>query len=325
MFAKVCQCIGRICTCGRNSESPPGRSTLRDAIELRGGVMGTHRRPHRPREAGEPVNTAPNAVVSMRVPVPTDVAAQQSDTSSADRIYAHPATELTRFRTEGARLQAWIEDANVPGCRVQPVTLTSLQFDERFDVRAYDLDAWPSQILDGGDVASAGIPMDATKYRAIEAIPHDLENDFDQYTHLQTKGTIIAQCVYHTRGPHWNEVATVLYERTINADIQTLRNIVLTNVVNDETMALVKFNLYPRRNLSWQIPEDGEPFRANPCEKFERGTREYEELLGTQLIKATACLVISAFPRGTMMISRIVTWNEFAKLNIRLEIAPRTN
>jgi hypothetical protein len=88
------------------------------------------------------------------------------------------------------------------------------------------------------------------------------------------------------------------------------------NVVNDRTAGYICRVLYPRRGLNIKY-SDGEP-----PETIQRGTVEYHEFLGTTLGRSAAILLISAFPRGTRSISRIVIWFKDHKIHVRVEIEP---
>jgi hypothetical protein len=89
-----------------------------------------------------------------------------------------------------------------------------------------------------------------------------------------------------------------------------------TNVINDELASYIEEVLYPRKGTSWS--EAGEV----PCKKFLHGSIEYQELLGTELGKGVAALILAAFTRGTVRITQIVVWYYNGSAQIRFEIEP---
>lgn len=227
--------------------------------------------------------------------------------------------QIARYRELGVRYQAWIEDASAPGCSILPATLTAAQMFEARRPNAWELTE--SHHTDRPAILDAGFDFADTElqtphWRAITATKWDImATDYNFYDHINGLGIIAGRNISRLNGPHWNEVAKALYE--VDFPISTLRHIAFCNVVNEETAPCVKYVLYPRHGTQWLNS------RRQPRKSFERGTRSYEELLGTQLGKAAASLVISAFPRGSMMISRIVAWPDMAYyLQMRFEIAP---
>ena len=112
-------------------------------------------------------------------------------------------------------------------------------------------------------------------------------------------GIIIITDVDRKDGPHWNEIARTLYDSDFG--IETLIH-VFSAVVNIETARYVKHELYPKYNRTLSKGPDGD------CIIVQHGESEYQEILSTSLGKAAACLVLSSFPRGTMRISRVLTW-----------------
>ncbi|CAG8382878.1 unnamed protein product [Penicillium salamii] len=180
------------------------------------------------------------------------------------------------------------------------------------DYPAYDF----MQHLQGGDLGTTDIEKAFTKYQRMEIDVLD-ENLDEAFSQFECVGTIIADYMLGKKDGHrWNEVATALYEDGLKESITTLKHVIFENVVNDETLGYCRDVLYPRKGVAWETAG------GKPCLKLERGTQEYEEILGTQLGKSVACLVISGFPRGTKRISRIVTWMaENDHLYVRFEIA----
>ncbi|KAI2730775.1 hypothetical protein CBS147332_2627 [Penicillium roqueforti] len=228
--------------------------------------------------------------------------------------------DVTRYRNKGAQYQAWIEDPEEPGCQIQPATLTIEEMIDKkqqvpWKVHESYFIAEP-MALQGGDVESMNIDRGGPRYRYThlrqDPGPNTLEaNEFE---HRVTRGIMIAERLYREDGPHWNEVARAQY--LLDFNLNTLRYVVFTDIGNEETGPYIRHELYPRLGVRWSQARDVE------CMKFEHGSAEYQELLGTKLGKAMACLILSSFPRGTMKITRIATWCNSTAPQMRFEIEP---
>lgn len=137
------------------------------------------------------------------------------------------------------------------------------------------------------------------------------------YDNITGRGIIIAGSSWrYVSGPMWNEIARAQY--VMDHDIDTLRHVLVTTIINTETHTVVQeLILDESRGLNAQVA-DGELYVI-----AEQGTPEYEEILGTQLGRAVACLMISAFSRGTMRIYRIIPYLvASAAVELRFDIEP---
>ncbi|KAJ5107646.1 hypothetical protein N7456_004321 [Penicillium angulare] len=72
--------------------------------------------------------------------------------------------------------------------------------------------------------------------------------------------------------------------------LDTLRHVLVQGVMNTQTVAALERCTGKNEGL---------------FDSFERGSPEYQELLGTRIGRMVAYLVLGAFPRGTRKISRI--------------------
>jgi hypothetical protein len=173
------------------------------------------------------------------------------------------------------------------------------------------------ELMVGGEPETMGLPAGAM-YRVTRLRNRIVnnENHVNRHFHMVGLGLLVAQSIwrYGNRTPHWNEVARAVYTRDYSMD--TLRHLMFENVVNDRTAGYICRVLYPRCGLNIKY-SDGEP-----PETIQRGTVEYHEFLGTTLGRSAAILLISAFPRGTRSISRIVIWFKDHKIHVRVEIEP---
>ena len=232
------------------------------------------------------------------------------------------AWDFQRFRKLGAQYQKWISNPNSEGCNIAPATLTRQQM----LASSPDSDCWvleeeffssaPMGSLKGGDplsmnLAPGEVYLETHLTRTSQKSERWLKNS---YHHIMGPGIIIAAIIFRKEGPHWNEIARALYDATF--EIHSLKHIVFTDVTNMETEGYVCNGLYPGRNLLTNEQMKG-------YQTLQYGSPEYQQMLGTTLGKAVACLVLSSFPRGSVHISRVLTWwSDYGSLTIRFDIEP---
>ncbi|QQK45711.1 hypothetical protein Pdw03_0609 [Penicillium digitatum] len=230
------------------------------------------------------------------------------------------AEDVTRYRKTGAQYQAWLDNPEVPGCRIQPATLTIEEMIDEAQPMPWKIDescfTVEPMALAGGDIESMNIARGGPRYRYthLRQGPGPNALDANEFEHRVAHGVIVAERIYREDGPHWNEVARAQY--LLDFNLKTLRHVIFTNVSNEETAPYILYELYPRVGADWSQS------RNVACMFFEHGSAEYQELLGTKLGKAVACLILSSFPRGTMKITRVVTWCNSTTPQIRFEIEP---
>ncbi|KAF7519755.1 hypothetical protein PCG10_009798 [Penicillium crustosum] len=252
------------------------------------------------------------------------------DTNNA--MWPEPTEEqLAIYRQKGARLIAWLEDPNEPGCNIAQATITTddllnnLPEAYRYQVRGtYFLTV--NDILEGGDPESMGITTNGNRYRFTYLLSHvndpevlagygreKMDNKLEQ---IIGPGIIVASSIFRHDSIQWNEIARALY--VMDHPITTLRHIMYETVINEETAPYIRRIAYPRYNLSFEHAD------REPCLIIERGTQEYVELLGTKLGKTTAIFLISSLPRGTIRIARAYIWNIRQKLQLvfQFELIP---
>lgn len=251
------------------------------------------------------------------------------DFNTDDEMYEKPSTTtINRYREKGAQLQAWLEDPNEPDCNISPATATlddlmNAPPPDVFELgESYHRDL--GDLMDGGEPESTGLPTGGNRYRHTAFFNNVLNPETlarfnfpslsNSYTHLVGPGLLVADSIFRYDNIQWNEFAKAVYE--YDHPMSTLRYIMFTHVVNDETGPYIRRILYPR------LGRDFEAAMHESCMKVERGTAEYEELLGTKLGKAAAILLISSLPRGTRRIARVVIWNWVYRVQIRFEIEP---
>lgn len=247
--------------------------------------------------------------------------------SSADtaggrvRMGIEPSVEeVTRYRNIGAQYQAWIDNPEAPGCRIQPATLTIEEMTDEDQPMPWTIDESYFTVeptaLEGGDAESMNIARGGPRYRYthIRRDPGPNTLEANEFEHRVARGVLVAERICREDGPHWNEVARAQY--LLDFNLKTLRHVIFTDINNEETAPYISYELYPRLGVTWSQSRNVE------CMVFKHGSAEYQELLGTKLGKAMACLILSSFPRGTMKITHIVTWCNWAAPQIRFEIEP---
>ncbi|KXG49394.1 uncharacterized protein PGRI_032640 [Penicillium griseofulvum] len=241
------------------------------------------------------------------------------------------AAQVATYRAKGAQLQRWLEDPNEPNCYISPIMTTindllQAPSPRTFEVGSAGLDD-PCDLMDGGEPESVGLITTGHHYRyttisdrvtdpkVLEAFQREYANN--SYAHICGPGLLVAHSIFRYDNFQWNEIGHAVY--TIDRPIDTLKYIMFRHVINEETEPYILKVLYPRLGLRFKIQQ------FEPCQKIERGTPEYEELLGTKLGKAAAILLISSLPRGTRRIARAVIWNVGGKIMVRFEVESTTD
>ncbi|KAJ5504428.1 hypothetical protein N7463_007302 [Penicillium fimorum] len=230
--------------------------------------------------------------------------------------------DIFRYRKKGVQYQRWIDNPEEPGCNVYPATLTIEQMTDGIQPCPWTIQAsYPTtepMALQGGDAESMNIARGGERYRYthLRRDPGPNSHDTCEFEHRVARGILVAERLWKEDGPHWNEVARAQY--LLDFNLKTLRHVVFTDVWNEETAPYIRQELYPRLGVTWTQAGNVD------CMVFEHSSTEYHELLGTQLGKGVACLVLSSFPRGTMKIARIFTWSNSALPQIRFVIEPVT-
>ncbi|CAG8904777.1 unnamed protein product [Penicillium egyptiacum] len=107
-----------------------------------------------------------------------------------------------------------------------------------------------------------------------------------------------------------SEVCQAVYQDRF--EIGTLRYVYMIDVCNRDTLSFVKEELYTEPNgLVW--PDD-------QIRDWQAGTPEFEALLGTQVGRTVAHLVLGAMGCGTRRISRIRSYHSFEGLQLQFAI-----
>ncbi|KAJ5764897.1 hypothetical protein N7520_004456 [Penicillium odoratum] len=209
-----------------------------------------------------------------------------------------PAMPRVWLRQKGAQYASWINDPQAPGCPIGPNTLTMPQAvllgGTRQTFSTGDDLKWVEQPLflppqeemprKHEDYTQEGLMFDRTFVRILFS-PQIMEcKNIDREEDLGEQAG---------NYPHVSEQMLALYRR--KHDLDNLRYIFMTSIVNIQTSDLLLWKMYPSSG-PW------EP------EAWESGTDEYLELLGTRIGRTAASIVLAGFPRGTIRIARIWVW-----------------
>lgn len=216
--------------------------------------------------------------------------------------------KYNKFQDIGAQRQRWIEDADAPDC---PITNTTLTFADL--VRDWEFPEPTPENLDialKDQVMALGLPnefatiVENSVYREFSAISIP---DF-VWNGIAGPGVISIDEIYResqSTCPRIAYMTKAIYE--YNFPLEGLRYIFLTSIVNKNTERFMRTRLYVEGNeLAW--PAASAKASEHLPLTWESGTPEYEGLLGTKLGKVVAYFVLSAYPRGTRRIARIVSW-----------------
>ncbi|KAK9850295.1 uncharacterized protein MYU51_012167 [Penicillium brevicompactum] len=165
------------------------------------------------------------------------------------------------------------------------------------------------------DAGSLGLPTGKDwNYQVLRQLgwaPKLEQFKWSEYVHWVVEGAIIAAAIMRHHGPNWSEVALAHYN-DVCPDINTLKYVYVSDIVNKETAPYVKKKLYDNKKFK---PKD-EPV----ARYWKHGTEEYQRILGTAIGKGVACLVLGAWPRGTHRITQIKSFFWSQSLQLRFDI-----
>ncbi|KAJ5138874.1 uncharacterized protein N7515_003722 [Penicillium bovifimosum] len=257
-----------------------------------------------------------------------DIIMDRSSRESSVRPALHDPTkdyylELRRFASAGAHYQTWIENPQAPGCTVKPATTTWRDMQKlhprpwgSFDEGGVSM----TSQLRGGDPESLQL-SDKAKRAYLKArvsqssAPGTRKTPYpdNHFEGRMAEGIIVVDFAIRNDGLYLSEVMRGLY--TASWPIQTLRHIVFTDLEEMETGKWMQGTLFPDYiGMQWWEAVDKPPVQ------IERGTLPFAELLGTKLGKAVACLVLGAWPRGSMRIARAFVWNHRDVPQLRFDL-----
>ena len=221
--------------------------------------------------------------------------------------------------------QRWIDDANEPNCTVQ---LPDFEFrhlthakhrSQRWTTNFNRWNGRPRVFEE--DIADCGLPVGEQNYHDVKiskesVIAHPKRGRGTNFYHITTAmGVIVLRNAYRHDGPYWSQIALALYD--VHFARNALRHIYLENVVNDDTTDCVR-TIWAETQPPNTRMFDMAPEAVNQV-AWDFDTPGYKAILGTELGKGAAAIVMSAYPRGTHRITRIVVWR-FGVLQVRFDI-----
>ncbi|KAJ5356711.1 hypothetical protein N7517_011320 [Penicillium concentricum] len=255
----------------------------------------------------------PSPAISANNPVVT-----QADPAS-DR-YQYGEREMW-----GELRQRWIDDANEPKCKVTPVNFEYKDLTHttrRSQKWTTTFNRWgPGPPVLRNDLRNCRLPTGEQDYHDAKITKlatkrHPKRGSGTNCHHITTAmGVVIVRKVERYDGLHWSQVAHAQYNT--HFDQNTLRHIYLENVINEDTRDFIQ-TIWAKTQ-----PDNSPGFQLAPASlnqlAWAYDTPEYKAILGTELGKGVAALVLSAFPRGTRRITKIVVWRQ-AIMQIRFDI-----
>lgn len=219
--------------------------------------------------------------------------------------------------------QRWIDDANEPNCTVQPPdfefeSLTHAK--HRFERWTVNFNRWvprPPAIQE--DLEGCGLPVGNEDYHDVKISKNSVfahpKSGTNLYHITTAMGVIILRNVARYDGPWWSQVALAQYDVHVARNL--LRHIYLENFINEDTRNVI--------HTIWAKPQPpgSQGFQLSPTSVnqviWNFDPPEYKAILGTELGKGVAAIVLSAFPRGTYRIPSIVVWKK-SSMQIRFDI-----
>ncbi|KAJ5152004.1 hypothetical protein N7492_010299 [Penicillium capsulatum] len=153
---------------------------------------------------------------------------------------------------------------------------------------------------------------DWIKTKIVETDPRILppNNTINKWEGLAAPGVLVIEEIKRKAGPYISEISQAVYERSFSID--TLKRIYILDVRNTDTLNFVSETLYTARNgLEWPDEE---------IRYWDKGTPEFNALLGTEIGQVVAHIVLGAFDRGTRHISRIGTAFLCDELQLQFEL-----
>lgn len=233
-----------------------------------------------------------------------------------------------RLQAHGEQRRQWIADPAVVGCYIPRSTMTYAQFRNeqsfQFGPLRSNIDRdFAQQVRDLGLTNEFDTPLAAGQHSAYWEF--QFSNDQIRWVGHTGQGVLVLTNIERPKGstaPNLSAVSQAIYTRDFNID--TLKHVLVHQVVNKETIGFIKDRLYTKaNNLTW--PEQA-------LQTWDHGTPEYDALLGSRIGKVVAYLVLGAFTRGTRYISRIVTWSAHmnpsmgrgSQMRFDIEVVPAT-
>ena len=202
--------------------------------------------------------------------------------------------DLPKLEEKGILYQQWLADPNAPSCKVQRTELTiddldtEIEWSSTFSVR--EVPAGPSHAR----MTELGLPLRQYHHMSLKKyVGQDAEIMWEGSVQ---EGVLFIENIAREKdadGPYISEVSIAAY-RQIHGTVDGLKHIFVTSIINAETQPL--------------IARLCDKSQVNLAKTFEIGTQEYHYLLGSEIGRTVASVLLGAFDRGTVQIPRITVW-----------------
>lgn len=211
----------------------------------------------------------------------------------------------------GAMLVNWISDPRARDCKVSRSKLTAQDLESRGYTIRYTSKSLNSKYVE--PLSQVGLPTEGEFYHHIDIEAPFATGKFKFEAYIG-ESLVILEDIVRGNHPHISEISQALYESKFAMD--SLKYIMVSDIINTDTVGFVEPSLYDEN-------VNGDPYFYNEypgVRTWNHDTDEYQALLGTQIGKISASLVLGAFTRGTRRISRVVTWINDSLLYMRFDI-----
>lgn len=220
--------------------------------------------------------------------------------------------EMMELRRRGRELQEWIADPNAPGCNVEFEHVDMRRLMSMFAEICGDEDprqgfgsivvGAPSHIRT--NMASLGLPMERD-YRDVHMTKLCQNADGimgrNHYTLVMRHGMLASLDIRRFNGPYWPQVCQAVWRLDPANKMEDLKYFYVVDIINKQTEQFL--GKYMDEARGYVVPDD----QLRP-HILDYGTKEYQEVLGTQIGRGVARFILSAFPRGTRRIGRIAVF-----------------
>jgi hypothetical protein len=260
---------------------------------------------------------------TFRVQRPEEFNSEEQERATYSNRNTNPEEPIPstfeEFQAAGSLRQTWIEDPSVP-CPIPRSNLTVQDlYDQGWSIQDREPDLnW----FDVDEIRGLDIPQDHSDPTGrLEHFNYAYEEwggPGAKWTCYTGPGLMFITDIERapdSASPSIAEITKVVYERTF--DINGLKHVFYQNIVHKQTRAFITQFLYTTERLGYTWIE-----RPGDHRTWERGTAEYQALLGTRMGKIVAYLVLASYPRGTRSIARVVTYriDNSASINMRFDI-----
>ncbi|KAJ6088230.1 hypothetical protein N7486_009491 [Penicillium sp. IBT 16267x] len=223
------------------------------------------------------------------------------------------------FESRGAQRQYWIENApskTEENCPIEPSTFKLEDLDDGFEDTWGEAAYYPAESRSvTEEVMGIKAPPTETwkRFERLKVDPDATPVRDSRLWHLHCwEGNIAPGIIYIENmfrrpgagpeaGPQSSQMAQVAYQSAYPID--TLKHIIVCDVIHKETKRFIKRQLYDDR-----LYEDtGIEWPSDQLVVWEYNTPEYKALLGTKIGAVVSWILLGAFQRGTRRISQVCT------------------